>query len=280
LAALSASNYVDAGSSARREKRSLDLTGYTATFEERFKTLDISAYGPGTRWIAHTPWRGDFGDATFGDPSGPDSPFSLSPSGLRITARRDSKGHWIAGLIASMDRDGEGQRGFAQQYGYFEMRAKFPEGPGVWPAFWLIGTDKSSAASEIDVVEYYGAFPKYFHSWMHIFRDGRDDLLKTRLTEVEPGSLSDRFNDFGVSIEPDETRFFLNGQEIWAAATPAEYRQPMYVLANLAIGGGWPSDHLASPVVMEIEHILVFQRRDRLTAAPGSPRSLPAAVPG
>ncbi|WP_204271793.1 hypothetical protein, partial [Escherichia coli] len=46
----------------------LDLTGYTLTFAEEFDSLSVSPWGPGSRWIAHTPWNGDFGDARFVDP--------------------------------------------------------------------------------------------------------------------------------------------------------------------------------------------------------------------
>jgi hypothetical protein len=45
----------------------------------------------GKRWIAHTPWNGDFGDAVFADP-GPNGPFSLKDGALQITARRDRAG--------------------------------------------------------------------------------------------------------------------------------------------------------------------------------------------
>ena len=48
---------------------SLNLDGYRLTFDEDFREpLSVSAWGPGTRWIAHTPYAGDFGDAGFADP--------------------------------------------------------------------------------------------------------------------------------------------------------------------------------------------------------------------
>ena len=49
------------------------------------------------------------------------------------------------------------------------MKAILPTGPGTWPAFWLVGTDKSKTASEIDVIEYYGAFDKNYHSTEHVW---------------------------------------------------------------------------------------------------------------
>jgi len=54
-------------------------------------------------------------------------PFTLEGGILRIEARKNDKGKWESGLLASADGNG---RGFSQQYGYFEMRAKLPKGPG------------------------------------------------------------------------------------------------------------------------------------------------------
>jgi hypothetical protein len=49
--------------------KTLNLDGYRLVFREGFDgPLDVSPAGPGTRWIAHTPWNGDFGDAAFANP--------------------------------------------------------------------------------------------------------------------------------------------------------------------------------------------------------------------
>ena len=246
----------------------LDLSGYVETFVEEFKAFDISAYGPGTRWIAHTPWNGDFGDATFGNP-GPFGPFSITDKGLRISATKTPDGKWYSGLICSMDRDGPGQQGFAQKFGYFEMRAKLPDGAGTWPAFWLVGIDKSVASSEIDILEYYGHDPRYFHAVQHIWVNGKDQYAKDKMMEVQPHLLTNNYNTFGVLISPDQIRFYLNRNEFWEAPTPAEYKQPMYILTNLALGGGWPIKDLKSPAVMDIEYIRVFQSRSLLEQGGG-----------
>jgi hypothetical protein len=241
----------------------LNLSGYRLSFDDEFKTLDISAdiagRGPGSVWTAHTPWHGDFGDAAFGDP-GPGGPFSLAARGLAITATRSADGKWVSGLICSVDKDGPGQHGFSQQYGYFEMEAILPSGPGTWPAFWLIGTNKTSSAAEIDVIEYYGGFPKYFHTTEHVWVNGANRYLRTLLVEVPAGSLSSSYNKFGVLITPQKTSFYLNRHEYWSTPTPPEYDQPMYILANLALGGGWPISGLASPQVMQIGYIRVYSK--------------------
>lgn len=236
----------------------LDLSGYHVTFSDDFSTLSLAAQGPGARWTTHTPWHGDFGDATFSDPS-PDV-FKSTPDGLEIIASKGANGHWRSGLISSAWADNNPKAGFTQEYGYFEMTAQLPDGMGTWPAFWLIGSNKRSFAAEIDVIEYYGGFPRYFHTTEHVWINGKNQLLRATMPEVPKGQLSSGFNRFGVLITPQTTSFYLNRHEFWSTPTPPEYRQPMYMLADLALGGGWPISSLKSPVMMRIKDIKVWQR--------------------
>jgi beta-glucanase (GH16 family) len=118
----------------------LDLSKYVLTFSEEFDSLDVSAAGPNTRWTAHTPYGGDFGDAQFADPEA-GFPFTIEKGVLRIEARKEVNGKWRSGLLSSLDPQGQG---FSQRFGYFEIRAKLPDGTGVWPALWLVGlTDQT-----------------------------------------------------------------------------------------------------------------------------------------
>ena len=152
---------------------SLELDSYTLTFDEQFNDLSVSSRGPGTRWIAHTPGNTDFGDARFADPVG-DVPFKIEKGILRIEAAKED-GKWRGAMLASVDPQG---RGFAQRLGYFEMRARFPASPGMWPAFWLLGqpsvTDRTRTNVEIDVVEHYGVMPNGIFSTLHLWHpDGK-----------------------------------------------------------------------------------------------------------
>jgi hypothetical protein len=243
--------------------RRLELSHYRMTFQEDFKTLDVSNYGPGTRWIAHTPWNGDFGNDRFGNPA-KDHPFELTPDGMRIIARQNAAGKWITGLICSRDSIKPDATGFAQQYGYFEMRAKLPDGPGVWPAFWLIGTDRRYGTAEIDVMEYYGKFNNVFTTTQHFWSNGTNPAypkgmkLGQKKVHVPAGLLTRQFNDFGVLITPDKITYYLNRVPYWERPTPDVYRQPMYLLADLAVGGGWPIKDLHGPLAMDISYIHVY----------------------
>lgn len=236
----------------------LDLSQYRMTFNETFHSLDASSYGPGGQWIAHTPWNGDFSDGSFDNP-GPQGPFKTSPQGLTITAHKDAQGHWHAGLLCSLVPTPNGPRGFNQRFGYFEMKAKLPDGPGVWPGFWLVGDSKTNSP-EIDVIEYYGAFRSSYRITEHVWNHGQSVLGRSVAIDVPPGSLSSDYNTFGVLVEPQKTTYYLNRKEVWSTPTPPEFKQPLYILVDLAIGGGWPDDKLTSPQRMEVQYIRAYQK--------------------
>ncbi|WP_246704232.1 glycoside hydrolase family 16 protein [Rhizobium sp. P38BS-XIX] len=233
----------------------LDLSNMTLTFEDPFDDLSVSAWGPGTRWIAHTPWNGDFGGARFSDPKD-DFPFAVEDGMLRITAARDSEGAWRSGLIASVDSKGNG---FSQQYGYFEMRARLPDGPGVWPAFWLIGKDRSKATAEIDVIEYYGDKPGAYSSTVHVWhRDGRHDSDYARIKVFDTANPSD-MHSYGVKIDSDFIRMYFDGKLVWKTKVLPEHRQPMYMLVDLGIVDGVTKMAATDPSFLFVDYVRAYQ---------------------
>ena len=247
------------GSSAMSSDKDLDISQYRRTFVETFERFDVSAWGPGTRWIAHTPWHGDFGDAVFTDPL-PGFPFKTAGTMLRIEARKNAEGHWRSGLISSRDRQGAEGSGFAQQYGYFEIETKLPAGPGVWPSFWLSGVNAKPGA-EIDVFEYYGNAPGTYHANVHVWMDGQQTFGDGKVIPIPMDSATSGFNRYGVLIDHDWVAFYFNRREVWRTPTRSEYRQPLYILADLALGSGWPIDKTPNPSFMYIKSITAFEKR-------------------
>ncbi len=242
---------------------SLDLSDFHLSFREEFdEPLDVSAWGPGTRWIAHTPWAGDFGDARFADP-GSNFPFTVKDSILRIEARKDDAGKWSSGLLASNDPLG---KGFSQQYGYFEMRAKLPPGPGVWPAFWLCSSynrkDKTAGLDgsvEIDVLEYYGRTPSSFTATIHVWRPephrSKGCTITTKSNEASAG-----FHNYGCLVDSQWITMYFDGIKVWQGKTPPEHNKPLMLLLNLALGPGWPIDKTPNPSVMEVDYVRVYAK--------------------
>ncbi len=256
--------------------KTLDLTGYRLTFNEEFtEPLSVSPWGPcgpgGSRWIAHTPYAGDFGDAAFIDPV-PGFPFTIDNGILRIEARKDEaiaasdqwKRTWGAGLLSSADANGNG---FAQKYGYFEMRAKFPEGPGTWPAFWLLGlpalrnkTDPSIVNIEIDILEQYGHWPNKLctaiHQWNRANRAASISAGKNFLV----CGMTEGFHTYGAMVTEEFIAFYYDGVELRREKTPECAKVPLYLLVNLTLGPGWPLDKTPSPSYMYVDYVRAYSR--------------------
>ena len=160
-------------------------------------------------------------------------------------------------------------RGFAQQYGYFEMRAKFPEGPGTWPAFWLLSqadlTDKKRTAFEVDIVEQYGREPDILHTTLHWwFPDKRHNSVGDQF------DVPDMFKDFhryGFLWDEEKMVWYFDGVELWRQPTPPEAKTPMYVLINLALGSGWPIDKTPNPSQMLVDYVRVYAGRPSAPSA-------------
>ncbi|MBB3648047.1 beta-glucanase (GH16 family) [Rhizobium sp. BK619] len=238
----------------------LNIDAYQLTFDESFDSLDVSAWGEkSSRWIAHTPWNGDFGDARFSDPA-PGFPFTTDQGIVKIEARKEADGTWRSGLLSSVNPKGEG---FSQQFGYFEARMKLPPGKGVWPAFWLIGVDRSKYTAEIDVLEYYGRAPYEFSMGFHIWRQSQGGQNSTGgyWKTVEDGILNSEYHTYGVDIQADKTTFYLDRQYLWSFDTPKEFHMPFYPLVNLALGSGWPIDETPNPSILLVDYIHVYKRK-------------------
>lgn len=156
---------------------------------------------------------------------------------------------------------------FSQTYGYFEMRAELPAGQGFWPAFWLLPAD-GSWPPEIDVMEMLGHDPGTLYTTVHSLAPGQTPGNHTMSQGISAvADMSGGYHTYGVDWQPDTLTFYFDGQEIYRTPTPAGLDKPMYMIANLAVGGSWPGDADAStpfPAQMNIDYMRAYQ------ASPGA----------
>jgi beta-glucanase (GH16 family) len=254
--------------------QTMDLSNYKMTFNQDFtkmKSLSVSNRGlfapPGTTWIAHTPYNGDW--VHFEAPSGPFHPFSLSDGHLTIRAQAIGDTYY-GGILSSVDSGGTG---FSQRFGYFEMSAKLPTGPGTWSAFWMMSLpsllNRSLPMGEIDVVEQYGDPVSTLFSTVHLWDPSHSwtKLWEKQNLSKQP-SMTSGFHSYGVDIQPDYLTFYYDRQRIgqFPNSIPGrseKFDEPMYVMVDLAYGGGYSGNdisHLLSgPQDMQVQYIRVWQ---------------------
>ncbi|MET0338391.1 MAG: glycoside hydrolase family 16 protein [Caulobacter sp.] len=186
------------------------------------------------------------------------------PLKLQKTALKDVR--YASGLLTTKDH-------FEQQYGYFEMRARWTHGKGLWPAFWLLPAN-GAWPPEIDVVEALGHDSATVYQSIHSKADGKR-VSKTR--KAAPRGGTGRFHTYGVLWTEESVRFYIDGVESNQAPTPKDAHRPMYLLVNLAIGGHWPGDpgrRTRFPARMEIDHIRAWRFKDQASASlPSSERN-------
>jgi beta-glucanase (GH16 family) len=89
---------------------------------------------------------------------------SLDGQGNLVITARQSGNSFTSGRIKT-------QGLFSQQYGRFEARLKTPYGPGIWPAFWMLGDNIETVgwpqSGEIDIMELRGQEPHTIHGSIH-----------------------------------------------------------------------------------------------------------------
>src|SRR4051794_38623371 len=100
----------------------LDLSGFRLSFSDEFDTMDVAPNNGSGMWFA--PVHAPFGAAKFISPDAPTNPFSVANGQLTISMSQVN-GVWQSGTMQTVNSSGQG---FAQEYGYFEMRAAFHGG--------------------------------------------------------------------------------------------------------------------------------------------------------
>lgn len=158
---------------------------------------------------------------------------------------------------------------FNQTYGYFEMRAELPAGQGIWPAFWLLPQD-GTWPPEIDVLEMLGHDPTTLYTTVHSLAPGQTPGNHTMSQGVSSvADMSSGYHTYGVDWQPDMLTFYFDGHEVYQTPTPTDLDKPMYMIANLAIGGSWPGDADATtpfPARMNIDYIRAYQANESASA--------------
>jgi beta-glucanase (GH16 family) len=167
---------------------------------------------------------------------------------------------------------------FSQEYGYFEMKAQLPAGQGLWPAFWMLPTD-GSWPPEIDIMEVLGNDPTNLHTSTHTNQTG-EHTYATQATTVP--DMSAGYHTYGMDWEADKVTFYFDGKQVFQTDTPSDMHKPMYLIANLAVGGGWPGSPDGTtqfPANMNIDYIRAYNENPYTNGGAVSDGSTPAASP-
>ena len=166
-------------------------------------------------------------------------------------------------------------------YGRFEVRARIPVAKGAWPAIWTLGNHLPwPSCGEIDIMEFYR-----IDGVPHILANAawgteRRSTAKwdtqtvpfSHFLEQNPDWASE-FHVWRMDWDEEAIRLYLDDELLNETlltetinGSPDKsnpFKQPHYILLNLAVGGnnGGPDEADAYPMRYEIDYVRVYQKK-------------------
>lgn len=158
------------------------------------------------------------------------------------------------------------------KYGRFEMRGRIDTRPGLWPAWWTLGVEGEWPSNgEIDIMEYYRGTLLANAAWGTAERwKARWDSVKKPLAEFKDPEWSAKFHvwrmdwdENAIILSVDDA--VLNTTDLRETVNPDgknPFRQPHYMILNLAIGGNSGGDPAETPFParFEVDWVRVYRK--------------------
>jgi beta-glucanase (GH16 family) len=162
---------------------------------------------------------------------------------------------------------------FSQAYGKFEARIKIPQGQGLWPAFWMLGTNFGQVpwptSGEMDIMENIGREPSTIHGTVHGPGYSGDQGITGSFTLPNGARFADDFHVFALQWEPTVIRFYVD-DTLYKTVSPSDlppdapwvFNHPFFIILNVAVGGDWPGNPDSTtvfPQTMLVDYVRVYK---------------------
>ncbi len=251
-------------SAATREAIAVDE--YTLVFNDEFNGEQLDS----TKWNTSLPWGPDltindemqyYVDTQAESPLAY-NPFAFDGEALTISAvptpenLQDSVNGqaYVSGALSSF-------RKFDWTYGYVEARIDLPEGTGLWPSFWMLGSEFKDLKPQLYVMEFNGSEPNsLYHNYN--YTDSEGNLRSPRQHEIVVNGASEGWQTVGLRWSEGELVFYVNGYPTFQVNGENVSSQAMYVMLNLAVGGLWvdtPDETTPNPAQLKVDYVRVYQ---------------------
>lgn len=180
---------------------------------------------------------------------------------LHITALNPSAGSYTSARINTL-----GRKEFT--YGRIDIRAKLPEGQGIWPALWMLGSNFLTVGwprcGETDIMELLGHEPSVTHGAVHWNSNGH--VSRTNSFSLANDKFSSGFHVFSIVWTPNRMIWMVDRQQFFSlnrAEIPEfPFDLPQFIICNVAVGGNWPGSPDQTtlfPQHMIVDYIKVYQ---------------------
>lgn len=264
-------------STASGQEAVLDATSPAMTPSKTFKTLVWSDEFDGEQ-LDRTKWNIEvnaFGGGNQELQLYTDRPENVRVEGgnLIIEARKDraaisgTEREYSSGRVRSKKRGD-------WKYGQIDVRARVPDGQGIWSAIWMLPSDEKyggwAASGEIDIMEMKGQEPDTVLGTLHYGDQWPRNTHSGDNFKLDQGTFADDFHVFSIVWTEGQIDWLIDGKKYqtqtkWStagAAFPAPFDQEFHLILNVAVGGnflGSPDASTQFPCQMEIDYVRVYQ---------------------
>lgn len=196
---------------------------------------------------------------------------------LHIVAQSPSSGVYTSARLKS-----EGL--FAFQYGRIEASMMLPESQGMWPAFWLLGSNITAtpwpACGEADIMEHIdgndpppsvGATPPGYDWIAGSVHGGASSSAEVNgSTDYHPtGFSAAAWHTYGMIWTKGQIQYYVDSPtNIYATFNTTNFngtwpfdQGPMFILLNLAVGGSWPGNPDSTtvfPSTLLVDYVRIY----------------------
>lgn len=154
-------------------------------------------------------------------------------------------------------------------YGYIEARIALPSMQGIWPAFWMLGSNFKDVGwprcGEIDILEAinneknktYATLHWYNTSGKHQADHGNGGKYVNDRTQYHLYAMN--WTNTKIEIYVDNVKTFEMG--IDGGNGLEAFQKPHFFIMNVAVGGNWPGFTIAEsfPQTMSVDYIRVYK---------------------
>jgi beta-glucanase (GH16 family) len=168
---------------------------------------------------------------------------------------------------------------FTQTYGRFEARIKLPYGAGIWPAFWMLGSNITTVSwpscGEVDILENVPSLGEStIQSTIHMpspTSSSTNISLGTKNTLASGETNDGEYHIYGVIWSPGKVSFYVDDYTkpfvTYTAVDAANaggkwvFNTPFFLILNTAVGGSWPGSPDSTtvwPQNMYVDYVRVY----------------------
>ena len=177
------------------------------------------------------------------------------------------------------------------KYGLFVVRARLSNGPHLWPAIWMLPTDRANPCKyeEIDIMESRGDNTSVVHVTAFHGRGPGMDMVVQRsgssVNTIDGIDFSARFHEYSMLWNENMLVWYVDDQIIYSVPTNRDwwqdeglakipcipnvpFDQPFQIILNLAVGGSFFTNypplkiedarHWKNPT-LEVDYVRVYR---------------------